>query len=58
MLIDKSQYDPDCNIEFLFERPVGWSSACLDSTISYYLDCSLDNSEKEREYAESQVESI
>jgi hypothetical protein len=48
MLLDKSQYRLDFDVEFLFERPVGWSSACLDSTIDYYLDCTSTDLETER----------
>ena len=40
MLLENIQNNTENNVEFLFERPVGWSSACLDSTIDYYLDCS------------------
>ena len=40
MLLENIQNDIENDVEFLFERPVGWSSACLDSTINYYLDCS------------------
>jgi len=39
MLLDKNQYKSDHDVEFLLERPVGWSSACFDSTIDYYLSC-------------------
>lgn len=39
MLLDNIQNNIDHDVEFLFERPVGWSSACLDSTIDYYLSC-------------------
>ena len=39
MLSDNIQNNIDNNVEFLLERPIGWSSACLDSTIDYYLDC-------------------
>lgn len=38
MLLNKSQYSSDHDINFLPERPVGWSSACFDSTVNYYLD--------------------
>ena len=31
------------DVEFLFERPIGWSSACLDSTINYYLNCNYQD---------------
>lgn len=51
MLLDKNQYNSDSDVEFLLERPVGWSSACLDSTINYYLSCnhsSLDSSAEEK----------
>lgn len=40
MLSENMQNNLENDVEFLFERPVGWSSACLDSTINYYLDCS------------------
>ena len=40
MLLDQNKYTVDSDVEFLFERPVGWSSACLDSTIDYYLNYS------------------
>ena len=43
MLLENIQNDIENDVEFLFERPVGWSSACLDSTIDYYLDCSNQN---------------
>ena len=39
MLLDNIQNNTDSDVEFLLERPVGWSSACLDSTIEYYLSC-------------------
>ena len=39
MLPRNPQDTIDSNVEFAFERPVGWSSACLDSTIDYYLHC-------------------
>ena len=39
MLSENIQENTDSNVEFLFERPIGWSSACLDSTINYYLHC-------------------
>ena len=45
MLLNNNKYDLDSDIEFLFERPVGWSSACLDSTIDYYLNCNYDDLE-------------
>jgi len=38
MLSDNIQNNIGNNVEFLFERPIGWSSACLDSTINYYLN--------------------
>ena len=40
MLLEEMQNNIENDIEFLFERPIGWSSACLDSTINYYRDCS------------------
>ncbi len=45
MLLDKNQYISEHDVEFIFERPVGWSSACLDSTINYYLSCDHDDTE-------------
>ena len=39
MLLENMQNNIENDVEFLFERPVGWSSACLDSTINYYRDC-------------------
>ena len=39
MLSENVQNNSEHDVEFLFERPIGWSSACLDSTIDYYLDC-------------------
>lgn len=39
MSLENQQNNIDNNVEFSFERPVGWSSACLDSTINYYLHC-------------------
>ena len=39
MLLENTKNNVDNNVEFLFERPIGWSSACLDSTINYYLGC-------------------
>ena len=47
MLLNNNKYDLDSDIEFLFERPVGWSSACLDSTIDYYLNCNYNDLELE-----------
>lgn len=49
MLLDNNQYNIDTDIEFLFERPVGWSSACLDSTIDYYLNSNLNDNNLEEE---------
>ena len=43
MLSENMQNNIDNDIEFLFERPIGWSSACLDSTIDYYLNCSYQD---------------
>lgn len=37
MLLNENKYNLDHDVEFLLERPIGWSSACLDSTIDYYL---------------------
>lgn len=49
MLLDNNNYNIDSDIEFLFERPVGWSSACLDSTIDYYLNCNSNESDLEED---------
>ena len=38
MISENIYNDTEKNIEFLSERPIGWSSACLDSTIDYYLN--------------------
>ena len=43
MLLENLQNNIENDVEFLFERPIGWSSACLDSTINYYRDCSNQN---------------
>lgn len=43
MLSENIQNNTDSDVEFLFERPVGWSSACLDSTINYYLNCNCQD---------------
>ena len=49
MLLDNHKYSMDNDVEFLFERPVGWSSACLDSTINYYLNCNHNDIELEED---------
>lgn len=33
-----NEYHSDSINELLVEKPIGWSSACLDSTIDYYLE--------------------
>lgn len=43
MLSENIHNHIDSDVEFLFERPIGWSSACLDSTINYYLDCNYQD---------------
>lgn len=43
MLLPQNQYNIDNQDEFLIERPIGWSSACLDSTIDYYLSCNYSD---------------
>lgn len=60
MLLDKNQYNSDYDVEFLLERPVGWSSACLDSTIDYYLSCNRDDAEVDtkKEWTEPQSKDI
>lgn len=45
----------DNNEEFLIERPVGWSSACLDSTIDYYLNCEQDELLEDRQLKNNTV---
>ena len=54
MLLENMQNEIENDVEFLFERPIGWSSACLDSTINYYRDCGnqdihLDENTREEE---------
>nr|YP_010471144.1 hypothetical protein N4M48_pgp048 [Synarthrophyton patena]UVF62973.1 hypothetical protein [Synarthrophyton patena] len=39
----------DNSNELLLERPIGWSSACLDSTIDYYLNCNFTDLSEEKE---------
>lgn len=56
MLIDKNQHASDCNVEFLLERPIGWSSACFDSTINYYLSCNESYTELGNKEESSQLE--
>ena len=51
MLLENPQNNLDNEVEFAFERPVGWSSACLDSTINYYLHCNDQNL-----YLESEID--
>lgn len=43
MLSENTQDNTNREIEFLFERPIGWSSACLDSTINYYMNCNYQD---------------
>lgn len=46
-----NQYNLDNEHELILERPIGWSSACLDSTIDYYLNCNyadLEINEEEK----------
>lgn len=32
------------------EIPIGWSAACLDQTVFYYIDCNyIENEEKEHQ---------
>lgn len=51
MLLENTQDNLENDVEFLFERPIGWSSACLDSTIDYYLHCSSEDL-----YSESNID--
>ena len=37
------------NNDLTLERPIGWSSACLDSTIDYYLNCNINDLSEEKE---------
>ena len=39
---DNISYEID---ELSSETPVGWSSICLDQTISYYIECNTMNSD-------------
>lgn len=36
MLLENRRHNLYNNINLLFEKTTGWSSACLDSTIDYY----------------------
>ena len=36
--------------ELSSQTPVGWSSVCLDQTISYYIDCNTVNIETEEDF--------
>lgn len=38
----------DNNNELMSERPIGWSSACLDSTIDFYLNCNFTELSEEK----------
>ena len=43
-----SEYDfneLEANNSLANERPIGWSSTCLDQTISYYIDCNINVTE-------------
>ena len=43
MRVDKNQDNSnkiDQNTEFSLERLTGWSSACFESTVDYYSNCS------------------
>lgn len=32
------------------ETPIGWSAACLDQTVFYYMECNyIENEEKEQQ---------
>nr|YP_009296217.1 hypothetical protein Sebd_065 [Sebdenia flabellata]AOM65152.1 hypothetical protein Sebd_065 [Sebdenia flabellata] len=48
-----NSYDEFDMNELDAETPVGWSSICLDQTISYYIDCN-SLSQKEKRYSESE----
>ena len=44
MQLLNNEYDlSNSNSELLIEKTIGWSSACLDSTIDYYMDCNSTN---------------
>lgn len=50
-MLSHESYNNNADNEFLFERPIGWSSACFESTIDYYLGCNyteLMENEKEQ----------
>lgn len=55
MLLDKNQYKSDHDVEFLLERPIGWSSACFDSTIDYYLSCASADLETEENHKNTEL---
>lgn len=38
----------DNSNELMSERPIGWSSACLDSTIDFYLNCNFTELSEEK----------
>nr|AYR06503.1 hypothetical protein [Rhodogorgon sp.] len=44
-----NEYQLDNINELLVEKPIGWSSACLDSTIDYYLEYYSANLEKDEQ---------
>jgi hypothetical protein len=56
MLLDKTQPSSDYDVEFLLERPIGWSSACFDSTINYYLNYNASYSEFSNEENNTELE--
>nr|YP_007878291.1 conserved hypothetical plastid protein [Calliarthron tuberculosum]AGA63902.1 conserved hypothetical plastid protein [Calliarthron tuberculosum] len=56
MLSSNNNYYLDQDVEFLLERPIGWSSACLDSTIDYYLNCNQNNLLENEDSEKSKIE--
>lgn len=57
MLSENKQSNTEDNIEFFLERPIGWSSACLDFTINYYLNCDSQDPSLEENIDLNQCES-
>jgi len=35
--------------DFMHEIPIGWSSACLDQTIHYYIECNINTVQNKEE---------
>lgn len=55
MLSSDNLYNSDNRIEFLSQRPIGWSSVCLDSTIDYYLNCNYSELQEGEDLVEDSL---